>query len=293
MNRVVKVGTRRSDLALAQTNFIIGELKKLDSRFDYEIVEIVTKGDKILDKPLLEFGGKGVFIDEFERGLLLGEIDLAVHSAKDMPMEIPEGLGILGVPKREDPRDVMVSINDLAKAKDFVIGTGSLRRKLQVEKLVNGKCENIRGNVPTRLNSIKGEKFKAVVLAKAGLNRLNLDNLEGLHYHCFSTDEFVPAGGQGILAVEGRIDDEIAEVVKKIDDINTRICLETERNILKTLNASCNEAVGAYAKIDNDNIYVTAIYEINEELVKIHEIGEVDNYKNISIKVAEGLLNYE
>ncbi len=289
MSRTIKIGSRKSDLAMAQTNFVIQELKKIDSTYNYVIVPISTKGDEILDKPLLEFGGKGVFIDEFERQLLEGTIDLAVHSAKDMPTEIPTGLGILGVPKREDPRDVLISKVDLTNKIGFTVGTGSLRRQLQVKKLIDVDCFNVRGNVPTRLNAVRENKFDAVILAKAGLNRLNLDNLEEFHYRTFSTEEFIPAGGQGILAIEGRIDDEIACVVSKIDDKSTRVCLDVERLVLKELCASCNEMVGVYAYIQDDEISISAIYDVDGNIKNIKVSGEVSNYLELSKEVARRL----
>ncbi len=289
MSRTIKIGSRKSDLAMAQTNFIIAELKKIDSTYNYEIVPISTKGDEILDKPLLEFGGKGVFIDEFERLLLNGSIDLAVHSAKDMPTDIPEGLGIVGVPKREDPRDCLISKVDLTDKKGFTVGTGSLRRQLQVKRLYDVQCGGLRGNVPTRLNAVREDKFEAVILAKAGLNRLHLDNLDEFKYECFSTEEFIPAGGQGILAVEGRLNDDIVNVVKKLDDVNTRICLETERLVLKELNASCNEMVGVYSFIEDDIINVSAIYDVNGKIKSVKLSGEVSSYINISKEVARRL----
>ncbi len=291
MRRIIKVGSRKSDLAMAQTNFIITELKKIDSSFDYEIVPISTKGDEILDKPLLEFGGKGVFIDAFETLLLEGKIDLAVHSAKDMPTEIPKGLGILGVPKREDPRDVLISKVDLEGKVGYTVGTGSLRRQLQVKSLVDVNCENLRGNVPTRLNTVRDGKFEAIILAKAGLNRLNLDNLADFHYRCFSTEEFIPAGGQGILAVEGRIDDEIVNVVKKLDDENTRICLESERLVLQYLNASCNEMIGVYSYINQSEINISAIYDVKGKITKVKVKGDVAEYIKLSKEIAERLKN--
>ncbi len=291
MSRVIKVGSRKSDLAMAQTNFIIEELKKIDSSFDYEIVPISTKGDEILDKPLLEFGGKGVFIDEFERLLLKGDIDIAVHSAKDMPTEIPEGLGILGVPKREDPRDVLISKTDLEGRSGFLVGTGSLRRQLQVKSLMDVECRNLRGNVPTRLNSVREGRFEAVILAKAGLNRLRLDNLDEFHYKCFSTEEFVPAAGQGILAVEGRIDDDFAKVLRQIDDKNTRICLETERLVSKYLNASCNEMIGVYSYIEKNQINISAIYDYQGKIGKVKVSGNVEDYLALSKDVAKRLKN--
>lgn len=293
MSRVVKVGTRKSDLALVQTNFIIEELKKVDKSLVFEIVKISTKGDEILDKPLIEFGGKGVFIDEFEKALLNGEIDLAVHSAKDMPMDIPNGLSIVGVPLREDARDVLISLEDVKEMKNFKVGTSSLRRQLQVKSLYNVECESLRGNVPTRLNHLRNKKFDAIILASAGLKRLNLDNCEEFKYKYFSTEEFIPASCQGILAVEGRIDDELRHIVAKIDDKNTRVCLETERSVLKQLNSSCHEPVGAYAYIENDIIYLSALYETNGQVRKVFEKSNVENRDELVKKVVKGLLNNE
>ncbi len=291
MKRIIKVGTRKSDLAMTQTNYVIDELKKIDSSIEYEIVPISTKGDKILDKPLLEFGGKGVFIDEFEVMLHNKEIDLAVHSAKDMPTDLLDGLSILGVPKREDPRDVLISLRDLENEENFTVGTGSLRRQLQVKALHNVICENLRGNVPTRLNTVREKKFDSVILAKAGLNRLKLDSLPEFYYKCFSTEEFIPAGCQGILAVEGRRDDDIVELVKQLDDKNTRISLEVERNVLKVLGAGCHEAIGVYSEIHDETITIRAIYEVDGKITKVLESGNVANYMELSKKVAERLSN--
>lgn len=293
MNRIVKIGTRKSDLAMAQTKFIIEELKKLNKSLEFEIVAISTKGDEILDKPLIEFGGKGVFIDEFEKALLTNKIDLAVHSAKDMPTVLLEGLEIVGVPKREDPRDVLVSKIDLSNESNFSVGTGSLRRQIQVKKLIDVECKNIRGNVPTRLNAVRENKFDAIILAKAGLNRLGLDKLEEFNYRCFSTDEFIPAGGQGILAIEGRADDDLKNIVKALDDKDTRICLETERTVLQYLHASCHEMVGVYSVIASDKIYISAIYDVNGNIVTVKEHGDVSSYLELSKIVAERLLKNE
>ncbi len=289
----IKVGTRKSKLALVQTNFIIEELKKIDSSLEFEIIGISTKGDEILDTPLAKFGGKGVFVDAFEDALLRGDIDLAVHSAKDMPMDIPEGLAIVGVPKREDPTDVLISLREIGHDECFSVGTSSLRRQLQVEQIYNAKCDNLRGNVPTRIRHLQEGKFDAIILASAGINRLKLNNVDGLKYRYFTSEEFVPSAGQGILAVEGRKDDPISKIVSKIDDIDTKHCLELERSVLKKLDSGCHEAVGAYSYIKDDDIFVKAIYEVNGVLKTVSDNSKVMDIENLAIRVAKRLLGDE
>ncbi|MFV0503314.1 MAG: hydroxymethylbilane synthase [Lachnospirales bacterium] len=293
MNKTIKIGTRKSDLALAQTNLVIDELKKVNNSLDFEIVTISTKGDEILNRPLLEFGGKGVFIDEFEKALLNQKIDIAIHSAKDMPREIPQGLGILGVLKRDDPRDVLISNKNLLNNNPLTVGTGSLRRQYQIKQLYNVACHNLRGNVPTRLNALRENKFDAIILASAGLNRLNLHNLKEFTYTYFNIDDFIPASGQGIIAIEGRIDDELQGLINAINDENTSIALNTERNILKELQGSCHEMIGAYSYIKNKTIYIYGIYEVDGKVNKTHIQGDVKNYMELSYKLTKELLNNE
>lgn len=271
MKKVIRIGTRGSKLALAQTEMVIEELKRRYPEWNIETVIIHTQGDKILDKPLIDFGGKGVFITEFEEALLDGMIDLAIHSSKDMPTELEEGLVIAAVLPRADARDVLVTRKGLLSVSkdvihsdfsDITIGTGSLRRQFQLMALYPAiRCISIRGNVPTRLQKIRTGECDGVVLAAAGLSRLGLLEEDDFDYRYFSYDEMVPAGGQGIIAVEGRAEDEITELVKSISDEKTYYELETERSILKQLEVGCHEAFGVISCVDEENISIQMIRE--------------------------------
>lgn len=260
----IRIGTRGSLLALAQTDLFIRRIKSIYPQIECEKVILKTTGDRILDRPLLSFGGKGVFVNEFEEAIKRGEIDYAVHSAKDMPMELLPGLEIVCVLKREDARDVLVTRKDhpvpeqkFAQASDSssapsgaaVIGTGSLRRQVQLENIYpNVCCKNLRGNVPTRLEKLKNGEYDGVILAAAGLKRLGLDAEDALEYRYFDLQEMVPAGGQAVIAIEGRSGKE-QEFLQCLTDEKTRMELEMERRILKRLDAGCHEAVGVYAEI--------------------------------------------
>lgn len=275
---------------MVQTELVITKLKQVDPKLSFEIVPISTIGDEILDKPLLQFGGKGVFVDAFETALLKKDIDLAVHSAKDMTMELPDGLGIIGIPEREDPRDVLISVGQEIDANQpAIIGTSSLRRQFQIEQFYQAKCQSLRGNVPTRLEKLRSGAYDGIILAAAGLKRLGMNQEEQLHYRYFTTDEFVPAAGQGIMAVEGRVEEELSVLVGKISDFNTSICLRTERRILELLHAGCHEAIGVYSEIQDGIITVNAIYKKKDDLHKVQEKDVVDNYLEVASKVAEKL----
>lgn len=172
------IGTRGSALALAQTELVIRQIKEVSPQVECEIRIITTKGDKIMEKPLIEFGGKGVFVTEIEEKLKNGEIDLAVHSAKDMPVELAEGLAILGVLKREDPRDVLVTMDweGFLQKEHPRIGTSSLRRRAQIQQeFPNALCQSLRGNVNTRLKKLEDGMYDGILLAAAGLRRLGLE----------------------------------------------------------------------------------------------------------------------
>lgn len=273
-DKIIRIGTRESRLALAQTDQVIAVLRRKYPELNIEKVILRTKGDKILNKPLLDFGGKGVFITEFEEALLQGKIDLAVHSAKDMPMELSEGLVIAGVLARADVRDILVVRKgilqeEVSSKKDqlpddfsWIIGTGSLRRQLQLKMIYpEVQCISIRGNVPTRLQKIRDGVCDGVVLAAAGLERLGLLEEEDFDYHYFSCKEMVPAGGQGIIAIEGREGDKISGLIGQISDRNVEIELQTERRMLELLNAGCHEAVGVFARVRGNEIEVQVVRE--------------------------------
>lgn len=275
----IKIGTRGSNLALAQTNLAINALKQYHPEMECEVVIITTKGDKILDKPLIEFGGKGVFINEFEEALVNKQIDFAVHSAKDMPMELKEGLDILGVLKREDPRDVLIKMKtSKLKEHDCVnIGTSSLRRQVQVENLYpNVKCSSLRGNVNTRLKKLLDGNYDGIILAAAGIKRLHLDQELQYDYQYFNIDEMVPAAGQGIIAIEGRKDSELSQVWKKVSDSITQMELSLERKALELFCAGCHEPIGIYSKIEDDEVTLWMLKELNGRIIKIKENTKLD-----------------
>jgi hydroxymethylbilane synthase len=268
---------------------VIQKIKEKYQNIDIEIVVIRTQGDKLLGKPLADFGGKGVFITEIEAALINGDIDLAVHSAKDMPEEISAGLEIAGVLPRDDARDVLVTRqNDANKSiENMIIGTGSLRRKLQLEKLYPGvRTMGIRGNVTTRLDKMRAGEYDGLVLAAAGLKRLNLLAEQDLTYHYFSYDDMVPAGGQGVIMIEGRVGDKISRLVSDISCKNTEIELKTERRILKLLGGSCHDATGAFAEIRGTQIGIRMLREEKGCLYLAKGRGTVDE----SIKLTEQLV---
>ena len=265
MGEQIRIGTRDSKLSLAQAMLVIQAIEKACPGSRPQLVCRKTAGDKLLDRPLVDFGGKGAFVSEFEEGLLRGEIDFAVHSAKDLPMELADGLGILGVLPREDRLDVLVTLKG-KKAKGTVsIGTASLRRSLQIKEL--GKalwpgcqvCPRLlRGNVLTRLDKLEQGLYDGIVLAAAGLKRLDIQGIrEGRYeYRVFSEEEMIPAGGQGIIAVEGRRDDRLNWIIRRIIHQETMEELLVERMALKRLNAGCHEPVGVSCRRDEDGFLV-------------------------------------
>ncbi|SHO47697.1 hydroxymethylbilane synthase [Anaerocolumna xylanovorans] len=292
MKNTVRIGTRKSKLAMVQTNSIIKMLAQIAPELNFEIIPISTLGDEILDKPLIQFGGKGVFVDAFEEALLSGKIDLAVHSAKDMTMQLPEGLGIIGIPKREDPRDVLVTFDkELTDSMKAVIGTSSLRRQFQIEQYYQAECKNLRGNVPTRLEKLKNGEYDGIILAAAGLKRLGLMEEKQLHYRIFSPEEFVPAAGQGILAVEGRLHDELSEIVAGINDKETAISLKAERRVLERLNAGCHEAIGVYSEVNKDLIRIDAVYKKGDKTLRVKEEAFTGDYLKAADRTADKLLD--
>ena len=313
MKQTVRIGTRKSELAVKQTCLAADRMKEETPGLEVELVLKQTTGDKILDKPLLEFGGKGVFVSEFEEALQKREIDFAVHSAKDLPMELAEGLEIVGVPKRADVRDVVVTRMDgiveekAGRGEAIVVGTSSLRRKIQIEALgkklwgVPAVCENLRGNVQTRLKKLLEGQYDAIILAAAGLKRLEiLTEAEretkvqipekNLCFHYLDWDEMIPAGCQGILAVEGRKGDEVNEAARRICDPDTLLSFQVERRILRLLNAGCHEPVGVCSQIKDGNLTVRGIYQKESgKIVSAFWEGASGDWKEAAKAVADTL----
>lgn len=265
MKKTIRIGTRKSLLALVQTEIVKDALLRAFPETEIEIVKIDTKGDQLLDRSLTSFGGKGVFTVELEAELLSGAIDIAVHSAKDMPMEFPAGLGIGAVLSRADARDTFVSLDgtklaDLAPGS--VVGTSSLRRELQIKEInPQVQIKLLRGNVQTRLRKLKEGQYDGIILAAAGIERLGYEKEEEFHYEYLEPETFLPAAGQGILAVESRMDDaETAEMLAAIHDAEAACLLAAERSFLKTIGGSCNAPAAAYCRKEGARFLMDAMF---------------------------------
>ena len=257
----LRVGTRKSKLSLKQTDMALQALKGAHPTLETEIVPFHTRGDKILDKPLWEIGnsGKGLFASEFEEMILNDEIDIAIHSGKDLPLFLAEGLEIIGVLERDDPRDVLVMPKGRRPEEVKIIGTGSLRRQQCAAKIFPwAECKLIRGNIHTRLQKLMNGCFDAIILAKAGLDRMGITEADGYTFRVLSTEEFLPAACQGIIVAEGR--PELAELAGKMTHEETKWVFETEREVLMLLNADCSEPAAAVADLEGGNIRLRAMY---------------------------------
>lgn len=263
MQDLIRIGSRKSRLALVQTEIVKRKIEEAFPEVRAEIVEMSTKGDELLDRSLTSFGGKGVFTKELEEALINGEIDLAVHSAKDMPMEFPEGLGIGAVLKRESAEDVLVT-RDGTRLFDLkpgsVVGTSSLRRELQIKK-VNPlvQIRMIRGNVLTRLRKLSEGQYDAIVLAAAGLKRLALPDSGEYHYEFLDRSVCLPAAGQAILAVESR-GGHLKEVLDAIHDAEAAVSLYAERAYLSAIGGSCNAPAAAYSWLEGDILHMEVLF---------------------------------
>ncbi|GIP22429.1 hydroxymethylbilane synthase [Paenibacillus sp. J22TS3] len=255
--RTIVVGTRQSQLALTQTGQVIEALKELCAQhtlpFQFEIRKIVTKGDRILDVTLSKVGGKGLFVKEIEQAMLDKEIDLAVHSMKDMPSELPEGLMNGAVPRRVDPRDALISkhgqtLDDLPQGAK--VGTSSLRRASQLKAYrPDLQIEAIRGNIDSRLKKLETEGFDAIILAAAGLYRMGWEDRITSY---LPVDVCLPAVGQGALGIECREDDEeVRHLLSLYNDPETALTVAAERSFLGALNGGCQIPIGAFASLED------------------------------------------
>ena len=261
--RKIIVGSRRSKLAMTQTKWVIEQLKKIDDSFEFEIKEIVTKGDRILDVTLSKVGGKGLFVKEIEQQMLDKEIDMAVHSMKDMPAKLPEGLVIGCIPEREDHRDALISknhvkLNDLKSG--AVIGTSSLRRGAQLlAKRPDLEIKWIRGNIDTRLEKLKNEDYDAIILAAAGLSRIGWASDVVTEF--LESDLCLPAVGQGALSIECRESDaQLLELLEKFTCQKTSQTVRAERAFLNKMEGGCQVPIAGYAQInDQDEIVLTGL----------------------------------
>lgn len=272
---MIRIGTRKSKLALIQTELVKAQILKYFPNEKIEIVHVVTHGDKVLDKPLGEIGGKGVFTKEIEEKLLDKTIDIAVHSAKDVPMELADGLCLGAVLLRDDNRDVILKRKETGKiGAGSIIGTSSLRREIQIKQIYpDATIKSLRGNVGTRIDKLKSGEYDAIILAAAGLKRLGLDNDKELDYIYPDEEKFISAAGQGILAIECRNGD-LKDVMAALDDRKARICLEAEREFLKCLDGSCNAPCGAHCTVDEHGFNFRGMFAYDGKTPKYAVINE-------------------
>ena len=295
MQESINIGTRASKLALWQANWVKSALVKAFPQQIIKLVTIKTKGDKILDVPLAKVGGKGLFVKEIEQALLDGRIDIAVHSMKDMPGQIPAGLCIGAIPEREDPSDVLISKNGLQFSElkqGGVIGTSSLRRGAQIRHMrPDIIIVPLRGNVETRLKKLKTEDLDAVVLAAAGVKRLNLEHhiTEYLNF-----DTMLPAVGQGALSIEIRRNDpDIQPMIKALDDPRTHAIVAGERAFLNHLGGSCQVPIAGHGVMQREKFHITGLVADldGSRILKSNLSGPADSTETIGIRLASQLLD--
>ncbi|WP_249870958.1 hydroxymethylbilane synthase [Oceanobacillus saliphilus] len=291
--RKIVVGTRQSNLALTQTKWVINQLKEAGVKNEFEIKKIVTKGDRILDVTLSKVGGKGLFVKEIEQAMYDKEIDFAVHSMKDMPSAMPEGLTISSIPVREDHRDAYIAKNNV-KLKDLpegsTVGTSSLRRAAQIlAERPDVHIKWIRGNIETRIRKLQEEDYDAIILAVSGLKRVGLS--EGLITEYLDPEICVPAVGQGALAIESREDDvEVHEMLQKINDDHTTKTVTAERTFLHLLEGGCQVPIGGYAYLDEDNVVLTALVGTPDGKTILKEVVRGTDPTSVGKEAANALI---
>jgi hydroxymethylbilane synthase len=286
------VGTRGSALARRQTEIVLAALRAVSPELEAELRVVRTEGDRRQEVSLEEIGGQGVFVKDIERQLIDGEIDIAVHSLKDMPAQTPAGLNIGAVLPREDARDVLVSQGSLrfdSLPHGARIGTDSRRRSAQLLALRSDLAPiSIRGNVDTRVRKVDAGEYEAVVLAAAGLERLGLS---GRVSQVFSVDEVLPAVGQAVLAVECRTDDaEVRELLRGLDDQATRSAITAERAFLQELGAGCRLPVAAYAVLEGDALYVRAMIASDGTMLRNEARGPPSDAEHLGSDLAKSMM---
>jgi len=289
------IGTRSSKLALWQADYVMECLQKKYPELHVEKKLMTTKGDKILDAPLAKIGGKGLFTKELEQDMLAGGIDIAVHSLKDMPTEVPDGLIITAITKRYDPGDAFVS-NKVASLAELpqgaVVGTSSLRRKAQLlHARPDLEIRDLRGNVNTRLRKLDAGEYDAAVLAVAGLRRLGFG---GRITEVLPKSMILPAVGQGALAIEAREDDaETRELVAFLNDEATVACAKAERAFLARVEGGCQVPVGVYATPEDGGLHVEAVIASldGRRLYRDHVSGQVKDAEPLGTRLADKLLD--
>ena len=292
--RIVRIATRKSPLALWQAEHVAARLREVEPGLETELVQMTTQGDRILDAPLAKVGGKGLFVKELEQGMLEGHADIAVHSMKDMPVLLPEGLCIAAILTREDPHDALVSYRyrNLEELPSTArIGTSSLRRQCQIKALLpEAEILHLRGNVNTRLAKLDIGEFDAILLAAAGLKRLGFGHRirEEL-----PLDKSLPAIGQGAIGVECREDDsELRMVLQRLHDAETACCIAAERALNERLEGGCQVPIAGYATLENGGLYLRGLVGAPDgaRILRGERRGAAAEAKALGVALAEELL---
>lgn len=276
---IIRIGTRSSRLALIQTQYLIDAIHAIDPSIQCKIVTMESSGDRNIDQPLTSFATHGVFCDELEAAILQGTIDVAVHSSKDMSLELPEGLSILGALQREDPREILIQ-NRNSTHKLHRIGTCSHRRQIQIKKnLSDIQCLPLRGDVETRLNKLANGMYDGIILAAAGVIRLRLQDDERFQFQYYDVNEFVPAPGQGIIAIEGSCNSRWKKLIEMITDPISFEELKLERSIYEMLEDKDNGSSSVHVNIHKQQPYNMSVWLLIEEnnLITVKGFyGEID-----------------
>lgn len=284
------LATRKSLLAQTQTETVMKLLKDKVNMESKKLL-VVTEGDKRLDVTLDKIGGKGLFTKDIELALLDGKAHAAVHSMKDVPYEIGEDFELVAMPEREDVRDVLVCQNGEKLSelrKGAIIGTSSIRRSVQLKALRDDiNIVPIRGNVGTRIEKMKNEGMDGIILAAAGLKRLGMEDIISDY---LNPEIFVPAVSQGVLGIECLRNSQYNSYFRSLDDKNVRIAVEAERSFMRELNGGCHSLIGAYAKLQGNDIYIIGTYEVNGKIIKKDILGNKDEHIELGKKLAHKIL---
>ncbi|EMK6890741.1 hydroxymethylbilane synthase [Vibrio cholerae] len=291
----IRIATRQSPLALWQANYVKDALMAAHPGLQVELVTMVTRGDVILDTPLAKVGGKGLFVKELEIAMLEGRADLAVHSMKDVPVDFPDGLGLVTICEREDPRDAFVS-NTYAKIEDLpsgaIVGTCSLRRQCQLKAArPDLVIKELRGNVGTRLSKLDAGEYDAIILAAAGLKRLEL---ESRIRSFIEPEQSLPAVGQGAVGIECRVNDQrVRALLAPLNHADTADRVRCERAMNLTLQGGCQVPIGSYALLEGDHIWLRALVgePDGSQIVRGEIRGPRTQAEQLGITLAEQLLS--
>ena len=292
--KLVLIATRKSALALWQAEFVKAQLEHFHADVRVELVPMSTQGDIILDTPLAKIGGKGLFVKELEQAMLDGRADIAVHSMKDVPVEFPEGLELYTICEREDPRDAFVSNNFAnlnALPQGAIVGTSSLRRQCQIKALrPDLDIRDLRGNVNTRLGKLDDGQYDAIILAAAGLIRLEMESRIADY---IEPEVSLPANGQGAVGIECRIDDEVTKaLLAPLEHTQTRIRVNAERAMNRHLEGGCQVPIGAYALVDGEQVHLRGLVGAvdGSEILRDEVTGHVNDAEKLGIELAKKLL---